>query len=134
MGLAVALVFLLSAVGFLYRTAFRAWQGDERTLRRLRISLSALPFGDGVKDGMVRATVALAAQVSCILGAAVSALAGIHGTRRGQLTPGIDLAFAFLGGVVLFFGVQLLIISVNRPSFLVPPSLRGDRGALQKLP
>ena len=132
-GLAVALVLLLLAVGFLYWMAFRAWKGDERALRSMRTSLGAIPFGDGVKDGMVRGTVALAGQVTCIIGAVISGVIGMQGTPRGEMTPGIILAFVFLGGVVLLFGVQILIICINRPSFLIPPSLRNDRGALQKL-
>lgn len=132
-GLVFALIFLVAVVGTVYRLAFKVWQGDERSLRTMRSSLTAFPFGNGVKNGMVRASVALAAQVTCIIGAVVSGVIGTDGTPRGQLSPGLVVAFVFLAGVVLLMGVEILIICVNRPSFLVPPSLRNERGTLQKL-
>jgi hypothetical protein len=58
------------------------------------MSVAAAPFGSGVKDGMVRASADLAAQVTCILGAVISGLLGMRGATYGELTPGIITAFA----------------------------------------
>lgn len=131
--LIIALSFLVLMLGFLYSTSVKVWRGDERAVRKMRMSLAAAPFGNGVKDGMVRASAVLAAQLTCILGAVISGLIGMQGATRGEFTPGIIMAFCFLGGVVLLFFVQIAIICFNRPAFLVPPALRVERGSLQPL-
>ena len=131
-GLLVPLIFLLVCVGGLGLQASKVWKGDEKAVGTIVTGFSTFPFASNTKRGMARGIVPLTAQLFFLMVAVISAVVGMSGGHRGQLTPGLAVALVAFAGALVSFGLHLAVIWFNRPSFLVPPSMRADLGIFQR--
>ncbi|GGI12238.1 hypothetical protein GCM10007368_40160 [Isoptericola cucumis] len=119
---------------WLAMTCFYTWQVVALWRNPMKIeffvaSLSPLPLGEAGRRGEVRA-----APLTCTtLWAIGSALVGI---LISDYFPGLSFLNSTLVGVLTIGAIlvplvlEVLVVLVNRPRFVVPPHMRGDRGVL----
>jgi hypothetical protein len=125
--IALAIVVGLLTI-YLVISAVRLWHDPARA-DRIDSAYAVLPFGPRVRRGTVRGAWPRAAILACVTGIVLLGTAPTH----AQLAAGkADAVIAVvLIGLLLVAGLlQLSIILVNRPRWIVPPHMRAEPGVL----
>ena len=87
------------------------------------------PFARSLVRAAIRAFPSLMG--ICAFGAVLFPLGAISSSRHGIWTWAYGVC---VGGVVAAFLVAVSVAAFNRPSFVVPPVLRRDRGGAEHVP
>ena len=116
----------------------RLWRGDLKTLEAMQGNLGSWwPLGDAFLRGWIRASVA-----GCCMGAffivlgAGTVIARL-GAARLETSSTVETVLTWsmrlgLAGAATMAVLSATVILFNRPSWIVPPNLRGQPGALRE--